>query len=439
MTLNLRSLALALVALAAATARATDLPCQPNANGVVYTPGNGAFGTLLFEDLWPDAADFDFNDESVAYNFVQVQDSTGKTLSLQATLQVLTAGGGLHNGLYLHLPVPASAASLVYLNVGGLESQVAPVAGETDLVIPLVADTRSLFGSIAGFINTTNNAVAVGAAPMSLRVAFAAPVALSAGLAPFDLFIARSDDYSHQIHLPQYAGTAKMNTALFGTSADGSRAGWRFVNKLGMPYALNVPALVRWPLETVSIDQVYPSIVTFAASGGLQATGWYLSLANPSLAWSGGANNSILAAPAVADAGFAVQQTSCKPPASCAKVNGVQWCYNATVCGQACNDVCSSLGMAVAIDDTTWFNAQNTTARCQAIATAFGMSPVVNLGSYAYACVEDTWGTHPNNTLYSPLLCSTYSGCPALHRTHMDQQGIACGSPYSRRSICPCQ
>jgi hypothetical protein len=35
------------------------------------------------------------------------------------------------------------------------------------------------------------------------------------------------------------------------------------------------------------------------------------------------------------------------------------------------------------------------------------------------------------------LFCSSFSGCPANHRTGMDQEGVPCG-PGSRHSICPC-
>ena len=36
------------------------------------------------------------------------------------------------------------------------------------------------------------------------------------------------------------------------------------------------------------------------------------------------------------------------------------------------------------------------------------------------------------------VITPTYSGCPANHRTQMDQLGFACGAG-SRRSICPCE
>jgi len=63
----------------------------------------------------------------------------------------------------------------------------------------------------------------------------------------------------------------------------------------------------------------------------------------------------------------------------------------------------------------------------------------VNMNSWTYACLEDEFGAHTAPGGLNPgLYCSTYSGCPANHRTQMDQLGFACGAG-SRRSICPCE
>ena len=124
--------------------------------------------------------------------------------------------------------------------------------------------------------------------------------------------------------------------------------------------------------------------------------------------------------------------------ASCRVANGVNWCYNPNACGEACNAVCAALGLPLTISDTAWSAAQNTAPLCQAIADAFGLA-TINLGSWTYACLEDSAGTHTApGGLVGPLYCSTLASCPTAHRAGMDQLGIACGAS-SRRSICPCQ
>jgi hypothetical protein len=123
----------------------------------------------------------------------------------------------------------------------------------------------------------------------------------------------------------------------------------------------------------------------------------------------------------------------------CVRANGLNWCYNPNACGEPCNAVCAVDGMSPIASNTTWFNAQNTMSECQTISNAFGITATPRMASYTYACLEDYYGTHTApGGLNSPLLCSTYSGCPSRHRTGMDQNGVPCG-PRSRRSICPCE
>jgi IPTL-CTERM motif len=124
---------------------------------------------------------------------------------------------------------------------------------------------------------------------------------------------------------------------------------------------------------------------------------------------------------------------------TCVEANGLTWCYNNQVCGQACEEVCAAIpGGKLVDDDNLWFEAQNTIEKCQAISEALGLGDTVDFNSYTYACLEDTYGPHTvGGELNGPLLCSSYDQCPTNHRTTMDDQGIPCG-PESRLSICPC-
>ena len=133
------------------------------------------------------------------------------------------------------------------------------------------------------------------------------------------------------------------------------------------------------------------------------------------------------------------------PDVGCVFANGLQWCYNASECGQACNEVCAAKGMTPVADKTAWFEAQNTMAECQTIADALGIGEVTpTLDTYTFGCLQDEGGNHSigngtPNVLRAPLFCSTDPSCPSSHLTEMDQLGIACGPTNSRRSICPCE
>lgn len=252
-------------------------------------------GILLFEDLWPHIGDQDFNDEVIQYDISATPDSSGQFTELRATFNVLAIGSTLHNGLYLHLPTPSSSISGATVDLGNGPIKTGSVAGESDLVIPIVADTRSLFPSSSGFINTVSGQSSVQAtAPIQLDVQFSSPENLDISQAPFDLFIARTGDISHQIHLPQYAGTDAMDVSLFNTGDDASTASRHFINAQGLPFALNIPFdpahpgnpnLAVYPSEGTSIELAYPQLAEFAASGGTQATDWY-NFPNPQYLYS---------------------------------------------------------------------------------------------------------------------------------------------------------
>jgi hypothetical protein len=126
-------------------------------------------------------------------------------------------------------------------------------------------------------------------------------------------------------------------------------------------------------------------------------------------------------------------------PASCQVIEGVTWCYHGTLCGQACNATCQAHGMQPIASDTAWFQLQNTVTKCQAIATAFGIT-YGSMASYTYGCAEDGNANHNNSPQpVNGMICSTYSGCPERHRTNMDQLNTSCDANQSRVSICPCE
>jgi len=127
----------------------------------------------------------------------------------------------------------------------------------------------------------------------------------------------------------------------------------------------------------------------------------------------------------------------------CVEANGLVWCFNPNACGQACNDVCGTIGADPIPSNTTWFEAQNTDEKCQAISRAFGLGDDGNTGSALNGCLQDTIANNNDNAvggfINPPLICSTVSQCPENHRTNVDQLGIPCdSSSLSRRSICPC-
>ena len=240
----------------------------------------------MFEDSWPKNGDLDFNDQVVAYNYISTVDGNSMTTDLRCTFNVLAIGSSISNGLYLHLPVPASAIGAATLSLGQGTSPITltPSSSDSDTVFQLASDTRSLFGGATGFINTDPTLQSTPSASIVLDIQLSTPTAIDISHAPFDIFISRTAEPGHQIHRSQYSGTSGMDKTLFDTGDDNSSAGESFVNGSGLPFALTIPSLSVsggsitpfWAAEGISITQLYPDLAGFTQSGGTTNTDWYL-------------------------------------------------------------------------------------------------------------------------------------------------------------------
>lgn len=257
-------------------------PCDASAAGSVFYPAEGIHGLFLFEDFWPQPLDEDFNDLVVSVNHDVRVDPQGRTTRILATLNVLALGGAIDIGLGVRLPIARTGASQVSLRVEGRPTRIlAPSGADSDLVVLLGNSVRRdlLQTSYEGPVNADLALPTLPPGRMVLDVLLASPTPVDLSTAPFDFFIFRTADPSHEIHLPSYCGTAAMNGALFGTGIDGSDVGGGrcFVDRSGLPSGLFVPAAAAYPAEGVGIHLLYPGIVAFAASGGLAGKDYYLA------------------------------------------------------------------------------------------------------------------------------------------------------------------
>ena len=249
-------------------------PCDARASSVQYVPAADELGTLAFEDQWPSWSDLDFNDVVLRYRVEIRRDAAGLATSAHLRVAVAAAGGTYDNGLGWQLPVPRAAVTASRRRVGAGEWEALPLENDASATLRVSSGLREVFQGALGPVNVGLGELRF---PSILEVELQlAPTTLDAGQAPFDLFIFQRGDFSHQIHLPSYAGTAAMNQALFGTQEDGSTASRRFVDRSGLPYAMNLHASSVYPLEGVPVSAVFPDVLEFAASAGASQRDFYL-------------------------------------------------------------------------------------------------------------------------------------------------------------------
>ncbi len=265
---------------------ADAMPCDPQVAAISYAPAEGSRAALLFEDQWPSSGDLDFNDLVLIYDAVLRHDGSGAASRLTVSLDVAAIGADFHNGLGLRLPIAASAVSSITRTVGaGTPQALLPSSIDAEFTVPLSFDLRELFGGLTGPINSVA-APALPGQSLVIEIVFAAGVSFDLGQAPWDLFLFRSLTPSHEIHRPVFAGTAAMDTTLFGAADDGSSATRRFVDHTGMPFVLEVPQLSVYPAEGVQVSLLFPRILSFAASAGQTDSDFYTT-ANTAYAYPG--------------------------------------------------------------------------------------------------------------------------------------------------------
>jgi LruC domain-containing protein len=255
---------------------ADAFPCDATRASVSYFPGQSTSALLAFEDQWPGHTDIDFNDVAVRVHYRLERNAAGNVVQLHAVIDPVAQGGDLSSGLGLQLPVPRTGVT-VRRRVGGGAWQGVSLEGDASATMVLSPNLRELFGGATGRINSVANQARLSGQRLEVEVSFSPAASLSAAAAPFDTFAFRAGNLSHQIHFPQYAGTAAMNAALFNTDQDASTGTRRFVHVSGVPAALNLMTSTRYPLEGVGISALFPDIAGFAASGGALNTAFYAS------------------------------------------------------------------------------------------------------------------------------------------------------------------
>lgn len=255
-------------------------PCDPTVSARQFVPADRTYGMLMFEDLWPIRGDFDFNDAVIAYNQVLLYDSSALLTGIRMELSVMAVGAGYSNGLAFRLPgVPRTNVTFLSSTIGnvpnGEKANVRLDPNEAEAVIILTGDLHALFGLPGGtMINTEADRAPHPYVDIVLEVRFAPGVNLSPADAPYDIFLFNRER-GIEVHRPQYGGTSSMNHALFNTGDDGSTSTRRFVTRQGIPFALDLPELANYPLESAPIDLLYPGIVDFGRTAGRDGTDFY--------------------------------------------------------------------------------------------------------------------------------------------------------------------
>ena len=246
----------------------------------VFAPGSNLFGSVAFEDNWPQRGDYDLNDVVVDYQYRLVTNARNQVVEMNATFNLVATGASYDNGFGLALPLDATqirSATLTGTDIAG--SRNALEENQTRAVFMIFEDAHAALRS-DGPVNTVPGKETMAPATYQLTVVFEQPISTSElGFAPYDPFIYVDQDRTREVHLPDFAPTSQANPALFGNQADASdpSANRYYKSRTNLPWALHVPMKFDYPVEYSAINQAHVWFVRWAESSGAQYKDWYLS------------------------------------------------------------------------------------------------------------------------------------------------------------------
>ncbi|MCH2045871.1 MAG: LruC domain-containing protein [Saprospiraceae bacterium] len=263
-----------------------DYPNDPDRAFNKFYPSENSYGTLVFEDLWPDKGDYDCNDLVVDYRFMHVTNADNEVLEMYNTLIVKAIGAAQHNGLGFELGITPSEVQSVtgskmyrdYITLGGNGCET----GQSNAVFFAFDDPHVQMSPPVGFtVNTETDQVYITPDTTNLVITLTDPVDENTlSLPPYNPFLVKNRVRGVEIHLVDYAPTDLADLTLFGMgdddSDDASSRYYKTINNL--PWALHFPDGFDYPIEEASITQAYIYFAAWAQSSGAVYTDWYTNI-----------------------------------------------------------------------------------------------------------------------------------------------------------------
>jgi LruC domain-containing protein len=246
-----------------------------------YFPNQNDVVTLAYEDNWPKLGDYDFNDLVIKERFQTTYDASGLVSGFIIHGQISARGASKSNGFALRLVnLPSSTIESAQLTINGNTYQKTPESDQTDAVISLWGDSQTYtqtgeLGKCSLF-NTNKSCSQFSPVEFTFDLRFTNGL-LSLNHSDLDFFIYRTNDRTHEIHMPGYAPTDWFNYARFGSADDTSDVSQEryFRSETNLPWGLKISNDWDYPREYIDVLWAYPDYESWVESSGSLATDWY--------------------------------------------------------------------------------------------------------------------------------------------------------------------
>lgn len=267
---------------------ADDLyPNDPNLAGKITVPG----GFIMYEDLWPNQGDYDFNDLYIYITDSEfVINGDNKIVYMDLYVKVMRAGANLHNGLGLRfINTVNNGGQISYETIDDgrmLNSIVAHTlpnnwsTGQSNgdwstmtYIDKFAPNTAVLIHDVKEMDLTKGDAI-------QMRIHFDPTQEQPVNPIP-DFFLFRSHNRALEVHLAGYPPTTYADYNIFNTGDDASLAypGNWYKTEDNYPWALyfSIDKWIPAAKEKISIFKAYPDFSGWVTSGGEKNQDWYLN------------------------------------------------------------------------------------------------------------------------------------------------------------------
>jgi LruC domain-containing protein len=281
-------------------------------------PGENEWVTLAYEDKWPFAGDYDFNDVVVNYRTTQLTEND-HVVSYKIEGELVGIGATYHNGFAVRLYEKLNDDTVKRVLSSNVDEQNITFTVNNELqtgsfleadreeaIIILMQDTWDYVQKQSGcsYYRTEFNCNTDSVVSFSMTIPLIEPMDTS--IAPgtlLDPFIFASTGFYHgdflvdknargwEVHMKNQTPTEAFDTTLFNTtdSDDVSNPDdqFYFQTSNGLPWAIEVATQWLHPRESIDITDAYDDFSQFAESAGTLKTQWYNSYNSNSIIESG--------------------------------------------------------------------------------------------------------------------------------------------------------
>jgi LruC domain-containing protein len=254
-----------------------------------YYPNKDRYATLVFDDSWPLHDDYDFNDVVVDYKMKKICNSDNQVVEFVLLNQIRAIGSSNKNGFGFQVYISPDKISSVnndfetsyesiQLNENGTES------GQQWATFIPYTDASKTFAHVpegSPTINTTMGYYFVIPKEYKFHVYLKVPVQMEDLCNDqFNPFIFKSGNRTHEIHLPGFPPTDRIDSGLFGQNDDASSSseGNWYQTRNEIPWAMSIPVQFDYPIEKSDLAKGHLVWEKWATSGGASHQDWYLDL-----------------------------------------------------------------------------------------------------------------------------------------------------------------